>query len=58
MPKVVKLWMIEVGDDYEVRRNDGVLVGPMVQKWLVLSPNCGKSIYEDRRRPLLASQSI
>ena len=24
--------MIEVGDDYEVRRNDGLKVGPMVQK--------------------------
>jgi len=30
-PKMVKLWMTEVGDDYEVRRNDEVVVGPTVQ---------------------------
>ena len=33
---MVKLQMIEVGDDYKLRRNDGVIVGPTVQKWVLV----------------------
>jgi len=33
---MVKLQMIKVGDDYEVRRNDEVVVGPMVLKWVLI----------------------
>lgn len=31
-PKIVKLQRKGVGDDYELRYNDGLIVGPMVQK--------------------------
>jgi len=31
---MVKLKMTKLGDDYEVRRNDEVVVGPTVQKWV------------------------
>jgi len=33
---MVKLQMTEVGDDYEVRRNDEVVVGPTVQNWVLV----------------------
>lgn len=34
--KMVKLCMIEVGNDYKVRKNDGVIVGPTVQKEVLI----------------------
>ena len=33
---MVKLQRNEVGDDYEGRRNDEVVVGPMVQRWVLV----------------------
>lgn len=33
---MVKLRMIKVGDNYGVKRNDGVVVGPTVQKWVLV----------------------
>jgi len=35
-PKMVKLWRNKVEDDYEVRWNDGLIVGPMIQKEVVV----------------------
>lgn len=29
---MAKIWRIGVGDNYEVRWNDGLIVGPTVQK--------------------------